>query len=79
MQNSRRDSINVRQVLRSKMMRSIVSKQKTGMKLVKMVNVARFKMFKGTHFKVSKHNQPVMDEVSNQDDDKVECKMQEDI
>ena len=34
-----------------------------------MVNVARFKMLKGTHYKVSKHNQPVMDEVSDQDDD----------
>ena len=34
-------------------------------------------MFKGTHYKVSKHNQPVIDEVSDQDDDKVECKMQE--
>ena len=34
-------------------------------------------MFKGTHYKVSKHEQPVMDEVSDQDDDKVECIMQE--
>ena len=50
---------------------------KTGKKLVKMVNVVRFKMFKGIDYKVSKHNQPVMDEVSDQDDDKVECKMQE--
>ena len=75
MQNSRRDSINVRQVLRSKMMRSIVSKHKNWDE----ISQNGFKMFKGTHFKVSKHNQPVMDEVSNQDDDKVECKMQEDI
>ena len=43
---------------------------KTGKKLVNMVNVAGFKMFKGTHYKVSKHNQPVIDEVSVQDDDK---------
>ena len=43
----------------------------------KIVNVARFKMFKGTHYKVSKQRQPVMDEVCDQDDDKVECKMQE--
>ena len=50
---------------------------KTRKKLVKMVNVARFKNFRGTHYKVNKHKQPVMDEVSNQDDDKVECKMQE--
>ena len=34
-----------------------------------LVNVARFKMFKGTHYKLSKHKQPVMDKVSDQDDD----------
>ena len=37
-----------------------------------MLNVAGFQMFKGTHYKVSNHKQPVMDEVSDQDDDKVE-------
>ena len=50
---------------------------KTGKKLVKMVNVARLKQFKGTNFKVRKQKQPLMDEVSDQDDDEVECKMQE--
>ena len=44
-----------------------------------MVNVARFKMFKGTHYKVSKHNQPVMDKVSDQDDDKVDAKCKKEI
>ena len=37
---------------------------KTGKKLVKMVNVARLKQFKGTNFKVRKQKQPLMDEVS---------------
>ena len=42
---------------------------KTGKKLVKIVNVARLKLFMGTHYRVSKYKQPILDQVSNQDND----------
>ena len=52
---------------------------KTGKKLAKAVNVARFIMFKGTHYKVANMSSQLWTKSANQDDDnkKVECIMQE--